>query len=273
MKNTARLMDPRILIGLLGALLAVGSPTLASAQTPEDLQLVYHATFGNGSFDSGIDPLGIGWLRPGDSEVVNSNPTWTADEGTIVLGTTRPLTTVVGPVTAGLFATPVNFDQGSVVGLRATFVAPAGPHDVGNQWAVTVSARTGAEGDVSAETRTAATFQVRANGARLNVVGASAQANQLNVPQEVYDAVFDPIDPQPFTLELLIDRVSGVSWAALKIGNWTASHTFLPAAFLANSGPSITAVGVSVAISNAPGQTASVTVRDFQIFSVKRNSQ
>ena len=91
--------------------------------------------------------------------------------------------------------------------------------------------------------------------------------------QEVYDAVFDPIDPQPFTLELLIDRVSGASYAALKVGDWTTLHRFLSAGFQANTGPNITAVGVSIALANGPGQTASVRVRDFQIFSVKRNSQ
>lgn len=269
MKNAVKRIETIAAIIVIGALSAVGSVALTSAKTPQDLQLVYHATFGNGSLDSGVDPLGIGSLKEGDSQIPNSNPTWTAEKGTITLGVTRPTGTITGPVSAGIFATPVSFDQGSVFGLRATFVAPVGPHGLGNVWAVGVGARTGDEDDLFAETRTVATFQVRANGARLNAVGASSPANHPNVPQDVYDAIFDPVDPQPFTLELLIDRQSGAGEVRLKVADWETAYDFQPAAFLANSGPSITAVGVSLAIANAPGESASVRARDFQIFSTR----
>lgn len=253
----------------VAATLAAGSATPLVAHTAEQWRLVYHATFGGGSLDSGVDLFGIGPLSPGDSQVPNTNPTWMADAGTMKLSITRDAAITVGPVGAGLFATPVNFDQGSVFRLRATFVEPVGPHDPGNIWAVTVGARTGDQDDLGGEIRTAATFQVRGSGARLNVLGASAPAGLPNVPQVVYDAIFDPTNPRPFTLELLVDRTSGRGEACLTIENWKFVHSFELAVFQAHSGPSITAVGISIAISNASGQTASVRARNLQIFSIR----
>jgi len=161
-----------------GALIASDRASASSENTIEKLQLVYHATFGNGSLASGVDPLGIGPLTIGDARIADAFPTWTARAGTITLRVTRPAGAVVaGPVSAGLFATPVDFDQGSVFWLRASFVAPSGPHDTGTAFAATIGARTGDEDDVFAETRVAATFQVRGNGARLNIVGGSPPPN------------------------------------------------------------------------------------------------
>jgi hypothetical protein len=245
-----------------------GAPMSANAS--QGLRLVYHATFGNGSLDSGVDPLGLGPMKPGDSQIANSSPTWTVEQGGITLGVTRPTVTVTGPVSAGLFVTPVDFDQGSVLGLRATFVAPAGPHETGTQFAVTLGARTGDEDDLFAETRNAVTFQVRANGARLNVVGASPPVNLPNMPQKAYDAIFDPVHPHSFTLEFVIDRLSGAGEATLIAKHWIQSVPFQPSAFKALSGPDITAVGVSIAAASGSGQTASVRVTDFQIFAVRR---
>jgi hypothetical protein len=233
------------------------------------LQQVYHATFGNGSLQSGVDHLSLGDLKTGDSQVAASNPTWIAEEGGIRLGITRPAVQIAGPVSAGLFATPTDFAQGTIVGLRATFVAPNGPHASGNFWAATVGVRTGDRNDLAPELRTAATMQVRGTGARLNVVGAQVTPTISNVPQEVYDAIFDPVDPQPFTLELLVDRVTGNSLARLLVGDRVFEHNFQSAAFQADSGPAITAVGPSIAIGNGPGQSASVRVTDFTIFTTK----
>jgi hypothetical protein len=241
----------------------------ASATQSEGLRLVYHATFGNGSLGSGVDPLAIGPMKAGDSQVANTSPTWTAGQGGFTLGITRPAG-ITGPVGAGLFATPVVFDQGSVLRLRATFVAPVGPHQSGTQFAAAVGARTGGIHDLPGEIRTVAALQVRGTGARLNVVGASAPPNLPNIPQAVYDAIFDPVDPQPFVLQILIDRVSGAGEASLKAGDWVESVSFQSAAFRPNSGPSITAVGVSIAVASGADETASVGVRDFQIFAARR---
>ena len=230
----------------------------------KDLQLAYLATFGNGSLKSSVDRIGVGALKSGGSQVANSNPLWTPQTGRILLGITGPA--AGGPVSAGLFATPVNFATGSIFGLRATFHAPIGSHEAGAQWAVSLGARTGGEDDLPAETRVAATFQIRADGARLNAVGAITPINLPNVHQDVYDAIFNPTDPEPFTLELLIDRVTGASNVTLKAGGFVIARNFQPAGFPPNAGPAITAVGPSIAITKGPGESASVQVSDFEIF-------
>ena len=250
-------------ISIAAALLGGTAPL--AAEPADHLQLGYLASFGNGSLEPSIDRFGIGPLKMGDTRIAHTNPAWTPQNGTIKLGITRPAALVGGgPVSAGLFATPVSFDAGSVVGLRATFIAPTGPHGIGTQWAAAVGARTGGSGDFFAETRVVAALTVRADGARLNVVGSSVPPNLPNVPQDIYDAIFDPIDPQPFTLELVVDRITGVGQASLKVGEFVVSHSFQFAAFKADSGPRITAVGPSITIANAPGQSASVRVRDFE---------
>lgn len=251
-------------ISIAAALL--GGTVPLAAEPAAHLQLGYLASFGNGSLEPSVDRSGIGPLKRGDTQIAHTNPAWTPQNGTIKLSITRPAALVGGgPVSTGLFATPVSFDVGSVVGLRATFIAPTGPHSIGSGWGVTVGARTGGSGDFFAETRVAATLNVRADGARLNVVGSSVPPNLPNVPQDIYDAIFDPIDPQPFTLELVVDRITGVGQASLKVGEFVVSHSFQFAAFKADSGPLITALGPSIAIASGPGQSASVRVRDFEI--------
>jgi hypothetical protein len=245
------------------ALLCSAGPL--AAEPSEHLQLAYLASFGNGSLDSSVDRLGIGPLKPGHSQVAQSNPAWTPQQGAFLLTITRPAQYSAGPLGLGLWATPVSFGQGSLFGMRGTFISPVGPHQAGNLWGVTLSARTGGINDLLAETRVAVSFQVRANAARLNVVGADPAPNLPNVPQAIYDAIFDQSDPQPFTLELLVDRITGEGKASLKVGDAVFSHEFRFAAFKPDSGPVVTAVGPSIAIANAPGQSASVRVRDFEI--------
>jgi hypothetical protein len=104
----------------------------------------------------------------------------------------------------------------------------------------------------------------------LNVVGASSPVNLPNVPQKVYDAIFDPVHPHSFILEFVIDRVSGAGEATLIAKHWVQSVPFQPSALKAFSGPNITAVGVSIALASGSGQSASVRVTDFQIFAVRR---
>jgi hypothetical protein len=109
------------------AALSLGAP--ASAAGIEDLQLVYHATFANGSLESGVDTRNIGALTFGNSGEPGINPSWTATQGDYLITFTRPSSLTGQAVVVGIDATPVNFDVGSVVGLRGTFVAPVGPHN------------------------------------------------------------------------------------------------------------------------------------------------
>src|SRR4051812_8890299 len=92
-----------------------------------DLTLIYQASFSVGSLDPSLDVLGFGALQPGYSSL-NHNPTFTPVGDSMLIGITRPVDPIVGPAGAGLFATPVSFDQGSVFALYGTFVAPVGPH-------------------------------------------------------------------------------------------------------------------------------------------------
>ena len=86
-----------------------------------------------------------------------------------------------------------------------------------------------------------------------------------DLPPEVYNEIFSLTDPQPFTLELLVDRINGAGKVSIKVGDRVFSRNVTFAAFPANSGPAITAVGPSLGIVSAPGQTASVQLREFRI--------
>lgn len=248
--------------------LVAGSWIPYSSANSTDLIPVYGASLTDGSLAPSLDLLGVGALQPGFT-LASSSPTITLSSEGATIGITRPLDpTLVGPVGAGVFATPVNFGQGSIFAAQATFLAPIGPHNVGDVWAAAVGARTGDQDDLATETRLAATFQVRGSGARLNVPGASVPVNQPNIDQAIYDSIFDPLNPQPFTLYLLVDRTTGGGTARLTVGSYATSVNFLMADFQASSGPAITAVGPSIAINNPPGQSAKITVRDFSIFAL-----
>jgi hypothetical protein len=53
----------------------------------------------------------------------------------------------------------------------------------------------------------------------------------------------------------------------LTVGNDMFSLPFVLSDFLPNGGPSITTMGAGIAVnSNGPGQTASVHLRDFRIY-------
>ena len=69
--------------------------------------------------------------------------------------------------------------------------------------------------------------------------------------QDLYDAVFGG---SMFTLELLVDRVTGVGNAALHVGGFEASRAFSYAAFTSTGGPTITAVGPALAMPTALGR-------------------
>ena len=233
--------------------------TVAPLTARPDLSLVYRA---QGGLTHTIDMLGVGPLKVGDSEVAGSMPTWKFGAAGLTLGITQPAGTSA-TAAAGVFATPVAFATGTVFGIRARYAGLAGPHAADNIWAATLVARTGNERHLASETLASATVQVRGDGARLNGPGASVPLNLTNVPQDVYNALFAG---SPFTLELLVDRVTGVGNAALYVQGFQVSQTFAYAAFTSTGGPTITAIGAAVAISNGPGEAASVRVLDFQVF-------
>ncbi len=252
--------------------LTAGSATPARAERFDGLQLVYQATFANGSLQSGIDPLKIGPLKLGASGEPGINPSWVPSKGDYAIGVTRPVGLTGPAVISGIYATPVDFDTGSIVGLRATFVAPVGPHNSTDVWAITVVVRPGGVDPLIADPLASVTFQVRGIGARLNTPGAATPAAFPNVPQEIYDAIFDEDDPQPFTLEMLVNRREGYGEASLKVGDAVFSRTYEFAVFRANSGPAITNVGANIAVANAAGGTASVRLRSFEIYASKRST-
>jgi hypothetical protein len=97
---------------------------------------------------------------------------------------------------------------------------------------VTITVRTGDERPLRTETLASATLQVRADGARLNTPGANVSANLPNVPQNVYDALFSG---SIFTLELLVDRATGVGNASLRAGAFEVSRAFTYAVFTSAS--------------------------------------
>ena len=249
---------------LTAMLWALASPAGSALAQTTNLQLVYEVTFANGTLDPSIDLLGVGPLKEGDAQVPGSNPTATPQDGELMLQVTRPAS-AIGPASVGVFATPVSFGQRTAFEERATFIKPVGPHEAGDVWAAgALSARTGDNTDLASDTRVVATLQVAGQHLRLNAVG-SKSSTFVNLPDDTYTAIFDPNNPQPFTLDLMIDRVSGAARVSLTIGDRTFSRNVNFPAFQANSGPVITAVGPGIAIATALDETASVHLRDFQI--------
>jgi hypothetical protein len=191
------------------------------------------------------------------------------ENGGVTLTITRPPGAPAGPVAVGAVATPVSFGLGSIFGVRAVYAQPMGPHAATDSWAAALLVRTGSVSDLPAEVRAAATFQVNGSSARLNTPFSSTPAGLANIPQSVYDAIFDPpdADPATFTLELLMDRNTGFAYAALSSGAYTVSRSnFTYANFGANFGPTITALEPGIAIASGSGTTASVRMLDFQVF-------
>lgn len=253
--------------------LCIGASMIFASLIPvaagaDELQLVYLANFHNGSLDPSLDKLHIGALQKGSAEVPDSNPLVTPMEGTIELKVTKP-SAASDLVSVGVFATGsnVHFDQGSKFEIQATFIKPKGPHEPGTVWASGLSARTGNNRDLADEKRANVTLQSRGTGCRMNVLVVDTPARQ-DLEQPICDMIFGA-HPQPFTLDLIVDRISGASTATLKVG----SHVFTKKAsfteFKKDSGPPITAVGPALAINTADKKTASVLVREFRILTPK----
>lgn len=242
-----------------------GTGTPASAE----LNLAYLATFPNGSLKPSVDKLNAGPMVPGDTLIPNSNPAFAPLPGEYLVGITRPVALSPDVIPAAtIWATPVNFGPGSISRIRATFIAPVGPYATTGGFAMGLVAKTGGKDDLADEPRIAVTVNVRPGQlVRFQVPFGSVETSNTPLPQAVKDAIFSATDPQPFTIDLTIDRIAGTGTAKLTVIDQVFSLSFHLADFLADSGPTITAAGPGIAVNaNGPGQTASVHVRDFRIY-------
>jgi hypothetical protein len=230
------------------------------------MQLSYLVNFHNGSLNSSVDKLNIGPAKLGDSQVPLSSPIFQSGNGWGEISITRPQTYTGGPVSMGVWACPMNLDTTSQFTLQATFVALSGPRSNSqDQFAAVINARTGDNDDLASEKRVGVSLRSRGTTAALNVPFAAVPATSPNLPQSIYDDIFDPVHPAPFTLEMQFNRVTGDGVAALKVKGTSFNLPFKAAQFPAGAGPTITAVGPAVAIASGPGQSASVQVREFRI--------
>lgn len=252
----------------VGASLIVASIVPIPVQAA-DLQLVYLVNFHNGSLDPSLDKLHFGALVKGDAEATDSDPLVTPKEGVIELKVTKP-NAASDLVSVGVFATgpTVSFGQGSIFEIQATFIKPIGPHDPGTVWAAALSARTGNNRDLAAEKRANVTLQSRGTGCRMNVLVVDTPARQ-DLEPSICEMIFGA-HPQPFTLDLVVDRTSDMSTATLKVGGHVFPKTVSFTDFKKNSGPPITAVGPALAIATADHKTASVLVREFRVLAPKK---
>ncbi|HET8727867.1 MAG TPA: hypothetical protein VFO41_10180 [Alphaproteobacteria bacterium] len=239
---------------------------------PAELNLAYLATFPNGSLKPSVDKLGAGSMFPSDPLIPDSDPTVSFAPGEAVVSIHRPLGLSPDDIPSESIFAPVDFGPGSIVRIRATFIAPVGPYATTGGFAIGLGGRTGGKDDLVSETRVFTTVNVRPNQlVRLNVPFGSVETVNTVLPQDVKDAIFSTTDPQPFTIELTIDRKDGRGTAKLTVIGQVFSLSFTLADFLKDGGPTITAVGPGIAVnSNGPGQTASVHVREFRIYTNAR---
>jgi hypothetical protein len=244
-----------------------GVPGGAPAST--ELRVAYLASFPRGSLEPALDKLGIGAMQPGDPLIPDSNPTVSSLNGEVLVSIHRPLGLSPDEIPAeSIFARPVEFGPGSVVRIMATFIAPVGPYATTGGFAIGLGARIGGKDDLPLEPRVFTTVNVRPNQlVRFQVPFGATTPTNVVLPQTVKDAIFSTTDPQPFTIDLTIDRKTGTATAKLMVIEQVFTLHFTLADFLADGGPTITAVGPGIAVnSNGPGQTASVHVRDFRIY-------
>ena len=269
------------LLGTAALMLPLAPPAGAQTGLPEvirgipdtvpasaKLRLAYQASFPNGSLDSSVDKLNIGPMLPGDTLIADSHPALEQRPGEIFVRISRPTGLSPDLIPAmGVWATPVDFGPGSISRMSATFIAPVGPLP-GGGFAIGVNAKTGNQDDLSTDTRIAVTVNVRPDFlVRFGVPFGSAEPARVVLPQAVKEAMFSTTDPQPFTIELTVDRVAGTGLAKLMVIDQVFSVPFVLSEFLKDGGPVITAVGPGLAVNaNAPGETASVRVRDFRIY-------
>jgi hypothetical protein len=252
-----------------GPVVIRGIPSTAPASA--ELRLAYLATFPDGSLEAALDKLNVGAMQAGPTLIPDTNPTITPLPGAMLVGITRPVGLSPDLIPSqSIWATPVNFGPGSISRISATFIAPVGPYATTGGFAMGLVAKTGGKDDLGErEPKIAVTVNVRPNQIlRFQVPFGSAEPRNMVLPQAAEDAIVSTTDPQPFTIELTIDRNEGRGTATLTVIDQVFSLEPFPLAdFLADSGPTITAMGPGIAVnSNAPGQTASVKVREFRIY-------
>jgi hypothetical protein len=271
----------------------IPTPTAPGTPVPgTSSQTVYHATFPNGSLECGIlDRIhATTWpMKQGNGEVSGQTHALSVSEGgNVALELTAPDPVPAGQTPSiGVFSTGLNFGTGAILTVRATFHKPEGTRlppasdDETNRWAVGVAVRTGDERDLGAHTRLGVTFQVRANGAVLNVLETDPAGTHVNrlaqvpVPQEIVDKIFGipGADPEPFTLQLFVDRQTGKGSASL-IPSWPPVQApFEMRNFKADRGPMITTAGAALANCCAWGDRVSVEVSDFEIVQAFRKER
>jgi hypothetical protein len=251
-------------------------------------RLVYHAWFPAGRLDCGfLDRIHSSPqpLKGGSGEVPGTTglTLGPAASGALALGLTAPdpiptdSTGASLTPSVGVFSTGLNLGPGAVFSVRATFRAPDGPHEPAtathsNAWAVGVAARTGNERDLGSEKRLGVTFRVRNQAAILNVqdAGAGGPLGSVPVPPEIYARIFGTAGaaPEPFTLELYVNRQTGKGVATLIPSYPSVRVEFDMRTFKAESGPAFTTAGASLANCCAPGKAVYVEVSDFRISQV-----
>lgn len=240
-------------------------------QQTAELKLAYLATFPKGSLAPSVDTLNLGAMVPGDPLIPGSNPTVTPLNGEVLVSIHRPVDLPPDQIPSeSIFAEPTNFGPGSVSRIKATFIAPVGPYATTGGFAIGLGARTGGKDDLADETRVFATVNARPNQVvRFQIPFGAVEERNTVLPQAVKDAIYSTTDPQPFTIELTIDRSTSpaTGTAKLTVIDQVFTLNFTLEDFLADSGPTITAVGPGIAVNaNGPGQTASVHVREFRIY-------
>jgi hypothetical protein len=235
------------------------------------LNLAYLASFPQGSLQPSVDKLNLGPMLPGDPLIPDSNPAISPLNGEVLVSIHRPVDLSPDLIPSeSIFAEPVNFGPGSLVRTKATFIAPVGPYATTGGFAIGLGGRTGGKDDLATETRVFATVNVRPNQVvRFQVPFGAVEPTNTVLPQAVKDAIFSTTDPQPFTIELTIDRSTSPAkgTAKLSVIDQVFTLNFTLQDFLAEGGPAVTALGPGIAVNaNGPGQTASVHVRDFRIY-------
>ena len=264
--GAAALMAPVGTIAEGNPLVVRGIP---NAPASSELRLAYLASYPKGSLSPSLDKLNAGPMVPGDPLIPDSDPTVTPLAGEVLVSIHRPVDLSPELIPSeSVWATPVNFGPGSVSRIKATFIAPVGPYATTGGFAMGLVARTGAKDDLTSDTRIAATLNVRPHQlVKFQIPFGSVETRNTVVPDEVKNAIFSTTDPQPFTIEITIDRKLGKGTAKLMVIDQVFSLDFTLQDFLADSGPVITAVGPGIAVNaNGPGQTASIHIRDFRIY-------
>lgn len=237
------------------------------------LKLAYHAIFPGGSLNCFMDRIHSTPQPPlqGDGQVAGQASSYTAGTQGILLRLTTP--DPIPPIpgdpgntqtsSVGLFSTGLSFGPGSFFSARATFVRPNGPFG-GKSWAVALNARTGGKDDLGTETRLNMTVRFKGGAATLNAFEAGDPRGSVPIPTSTYNAIVN--SSQPFTLELMVSRITGKGAAVLTTAGADPLYLkFALSTFGSASGPTISAVGPALANCCAAGKTASVELTDFQI--------